>query len=73
MLGYLNLGALIALAERAGLAANPAYATFAPEIRRLEALGIAVQGTSHQLSTDARLVVAEEGDAGAGPKSAPPD
>ncbi len=70
MLGYLNLDALIALAERAGLAGNPAYGTFAPEIRRLEALGVAIQGTTHQLATDARLVVAE--DAG-NPQGTPPD
>lgn len=74
MLGYLNLGALIALAERAGLAGNPAYATFAPEIRRLEALGITIQGTTHELSTDARLVVSEDAGAADGnPQGTPPD
>jgi hypothetical protein len=74
MLGYLNLGALIALAERAGLADNPAYATFAPEIRRLEALGLVVDGTSHLLATDIRLVVAEDvADADATPQGGPSD
>ena len=57
MLGYLNLGGLIALGEQAGLAANPAYATFAPEIHRLQALGLAVHELRDELSTDARLVV----------------
>jgi hypothetical protein len=74
MLGYLNLGALIALAERAGLAGNPAYAAFAPEIRRLEALGLAVRGTTHLLATDIRLVVAEDvADADATPQGGPSD
>jgi hypothetical protein len=59
VIGYLNLGELISLGERAGLAANPAYQTFAPELQRLEALGVAVQGSSHELATDVRLVVGQ--------------
>ncbi|MGH2967216.1 MAG: DUF3352 domain-containing protein [Solirubrobacterales bacterium] len=59
-LGYLNLGGLISLGEQAGLAANPAYQTFAPELRRLQALGVAVNGSSDELATDARLVVGQE-------------
>ena len=35
MLGYLNLGGLIALGESAGLGEDPAYATFASEIHKL--------------------------------------
>lgn len=74
MLGYLNLGALIDLAERAGLAGSAAYATFAPEIRKLEAVGVAIHGTTHQLATDARLVVGEGADAAGGePQGEPPD
>ncbi len=57
MLGYLNLDGLIALGESAGLASDPAYATFAPEIQRLEALGVAVESTPSELSTSARLVI----------------
>ena len=60
VLGYLNLDGLIALGESAGLASDPAYATFAPEIQRLEALGLAVQNTPSELSTDARLVIAPD-------------
>lgn len=60
VLGYLNLDGLIALGESAGLASDPAYATFAPEIQRLEALGVAVQSTPSELSTDARLVIAPD-------------
>jgi hypothetical protein len=59
VLGYLNLAELVSLVERAGLAANPAYQTFAPELRSLQALGIAVQGSSQELSTDVRLVVGQ--------------
>ena len=57
VLGYLNLDGLIALGESAGLASDPAYATFAPEIQRLEALGVGVESTPSELSTDAHLVI----------------
>jgi hypothetical protein len=73
-LGYLNLQGLVSLAEGAGLAQNPAYATFAPEIRRLEALGLGVQSSSSQLATDLRLVVGQGPltAAGAGAAGVPP-
>jgi hypothetical protein len=67
VLGYLNLGGLIALGEQAGLAEDPAYVTFAPEIRKLEALGLAVQSNPDELSTDARLII------GQGPSSSAAD
>ena len=57
MLGYLDLGGLIALGESAGLSEDPAYVTFASEIQRLEALGLAIQSSPDELSTDARLIV----------------
>jgi Protein of unknown function (DUF3352) len=57
MLSYLNLRGLITLGESTGLAENPAYATFASEIHKLEALGLAIQSGSDELSTDARLIV----------------
>ena len=57
MLGYLNLGGLIALGESAGLGEDPAYATFASEIHKLQALGLAIQSSPDELSTDARLIV----------------
>ena len=50
---YLNVGDLIALAEREGLGADPAYALFADEIRKLEGLGLAV--TSDEAGIGARL------------------
>ena len=59
VLAYANLGGLISLAESAGLGEDPAYATFAQDLRRLEALGVAVESTPEMLSTDARLLVAQ--------------
>jgi hypothetical protein len=65
LLGYLNLQGLIALGERAGLAEDPAYATFAPEIRKLQALGLAVQSSDDELSTDLRVIVGQASPASA--------
>jgi hypothetical protein len=65
LLGYLDLRGLTSLGEQAGLAEDPAYATFAPDIASLEALGLAVESSSSELSTDARLVVGD--DAGGAP------
>lgn len=56
-LGYLNLDGLVALGERAGLTSDSAYRTFAPEIRKLKALALAVHASPEELSTDVRLVV----------------
>jgi hypothetical protein len=62
MLAYLDLGGLIALGESAGLSEDPAYATFAREIRRLRALGVGIESSPEELSTQARLIVGEEGE-----------
>jgi hypothetical protein len=59
LFGYLNLEGLVALGEAAGLAEDPAYATFAPEVRSLQALGLTVQSDPHELATDVRLIVGE--------------
>jgi hypothetical protein len=59
----LNLSGLITLGEQAGLAQDPAYEAFAPEIRKLQALGLAVQESPTQLATDVRLVVGSEASA----------
>ncbi len=56
---FLDLGALVALGERLGLAEDPVYATFAGEFRRLEALGFAVSSNQDLLQTDARLLLAD--------------
>jgi hypothetical protein len=62
VLGYLNLGGLIGLAEGAGLSEDPAYLSFASEIQKLEALGLAVQSSPEELSTEARLLVGPDAD-----------
>jgi hypothetical protein len=59
MIGFLNLQGITSLAEQAGLAQNPAYATFAPEIRKLDAVGFGVVSSPGQLATDVRLAVGE--------------
>ena len=66
MLAYLNLGGLVALAESSGLAENPAYATFASEVHKLQALGLAIRSSPEELSTDARLAVGGGHGAGGG-------
>jgi hypothetical protein len=65
VLAYLDLGGLVSLAENAGLGEDPAYATFAQDLRRLEALGVAIESTPETLSTDARVLVSA-GEPGAG-------
>jgi uncharacterized protein DUF3352 len=66
MLAYLNLGGLVGLAESSGLAENPAYATFASEVHKLQALGLAIRSSPEELSTDARLAVGGGHGAGGG-------
>jgi hypothetical protein len=56
---YLNLADLIALAERAGLSEDPAYAGFATDVRRLDGLGLAVERGESTLDTTMRLTVGE--------------
>jgi len=59
---YLDLGALIGLAEREGLAEDPAYVALAGDLGQLRALGLSVVEEPSLLATDARLVLAESGD-----------
>ncbi len=66
---YLDLGGLVATGERAGLAEDPLYVTFAGDFRQLEALAISVSAGDELLATDARLLVGEAPPAGG---SAPP-
>jgi hypothetical protein len=54
---YLNLGDLIALAEQQGLGADPAYALFAPEVRKLEGLGLAVTSDESAIGTELRVTL----------------
>jgi hypothetical protein len=69
LVGYLDLGELVAIGEQLGLAEDPAYVTFAAELRRLEALGFAVSSSDELLGTDARLLVAGPEDDPAAPQS----
>jgi hypothetical protein len=57
LLGYLNLSGLLTLGEQAGLAADPAYTTFAPELHKLSSLGVAVRESPTALTTDLTLIV----------------
>ncbi len=59
LIGYVNLGDLVALGEELGLAEDPVYATFAGEFRRLEALGFEVESADDLLSTNARLLLGD--------------
>jgi hypothetical protein len=75
MLAYFNLSGLITLGEQAGLAQDPAYEAFAPEIHKLRSLGLAVRESPTELATDLTLTVNEQGaarsrsgDQGAAPK-----
>jgi hypothetical protein len=57
LLAYLDLRGLLAYAERSGLAEDTAYSTFAPDLRRLGSLGLAVSQDGDTLGVDARLLV----------------
>ena len=57
VLAYLNLSGLLTLGEQAGLAEDPAYGTFAPELHKLSALAVAVRQSSTEIATDLRLIV----------------
>jgi hypothetical protein len=73
LLAYFNLGGLITLGEQAGLAQDPAYQAFASEIRKLSALGLAVQESPSALSTDVRLIVSTEAEPSTGEAVTPKD
>jgi hypothetical protein len=60
LLAYLNLSGLLTLGEQAGLAQDPAYATFAGELHKLSALGVAVWQSPSEIATDLRLVVSPQ-------------
>ena len=57
LLGFFDLGELILVGEQLGLAENPVYAAFAPEIRSLSALGVTVRAGEDSVAADARLLV----------------
>lgn len=57
LLAYLNVAELLTLAEREGLAEDPAYARYAADLRRLEALGLAVDVGETSIDTTLRLPI----------------
>jgi uncharacterized protein DUF3352 len=54
---FLDLARLLALAEPAGLAEDPLYATFREDLRKLPALGFSVARDDHGLTADLSLAV----------------
>jgi len=55
LFAYLNLGGLIDLGEQVGLAEDPAYAAFAPDLRNLRAAALSVVGGEETIDTDVRI------------------
>ena len=72
MLAYLDLGSLVAIGEGLGLADDPVYATFAGDLRRLDALGLEVTRDDEELSSDARLLLDSSEEGGEPPPVPPP-
>lgn len=54
---YLDLRELLRFGERSGLAADTAYATFAPDLRRLDVLALALSVDDGVLGSDTRLLI----------------
>jgi hypothetical protein len=48
---FLNLDEVLGLAQRAGLALNPLYASLSEDISRVGSLGLAVTGGDHELQS----------------------
>jgi len=59
VLAFLDLRGLISLGEEIGLGADPAYATYAPDLRALEAAAMAVTDADGTIRTDLRIAVGE--------------
>lgn len=57
LIAYLDLTGLLNLGEQAGLATDPVYATYAPDLRTLTAAAVAVAADSDSLDTDLRVAV----------------
>jgi hypothetical protein len=63
LLAYLDLTGLLNLGEQAGLATDPTYTTYAPDLRSLTAAALAVDGGDDHIDTDLRIA--------AGPRQVP--
>ncbi len=54
---FLNLEEVLGLAQRAGLAENPLYASLSGDISRVDSLGLAVRGNDHELQSELFLPI----------------
>lgn len=59
LLAYLNLQDLLAIGEQIGLAADPVYATYAQDLRNLDAAALGVDSSGATIRTDLRITVGE--------------
>jgi hypothetical protein len=57
LIAYLDLGGLLDLGEQAGLAVDPDYTTYAPDLRALTAAALTVVGEEERIETDLRIAV----------------
>ena len=57
MIAYLDLTGLLGLGEQAGLATDPTYTTYAPDLRTLTAAALAVTAGGDRLDTDLNVAV----------------
>jgi hypothetical protein len=57
LIAYLDLGGLLDLGEQAGLAVDPAYTTYAPDLRALTAAALTVVADEERIDTDLRIAV----------------
>jgi hypothetical protein len=54
---FLNLDEVLGLAQQAGLAENPLYASLSEDISRIGSLGLAVQGSDRELRSELFLAI----------------
>jgi hypothetical protein len=54
---FLNLNEVLGLAQRAGLAEDPLYASLSEDISHVQALGLAVRGSAEQLRSELFLAI----------------
>ena len=64
LIAYLDLRDLISLGEQVGLAADPGYATLAPDLRALDAAAVSVDDEDGMIRTDLRLAIGDTQQAG---------
>ena len=57
LLAYFNLVGLLSLGEQVGLAVDPTYTTYAPDLRSLTSAALSVDGGDDQIRTDVQIVV----------------